>query len=317
MTLISMQVTQDKVVFVTDSLSTSDQALELCFERDKVRQVDGPSAFTACGPVELGARWHLLAQQPVMAGMGPEQVSEIAGHILPRVWSGIDKPPWTGRDSGLVLYAGWSDSQRSFLGYKHDSARDFRGVEVVPGAVEGSPAFAGPLPAVGATDREWAAFAWAQYEAYSLVSMLARGGKLYLGGPIVLSELTRGGLEHRQIGCLPMGGWQLRKMLVGSLHPYGQLGPCICGNGKPMTLCHLRRMADTDACPCGEGRPFFECRHYVDPDGPVAAAHWRVYGRDLTRWNDELRESFQAFHRRVRANDWAQERALQLAGGQR
>lgn len=130
-------------------------------------------------------------------------------------------------------------------------------------------------------------------QEYALkLSGFAEGTKTSIGGDLVLTRLERGQAVQRRVHSFPRDDWQMRQMLICSLHPYGQLGPCLCGSGQPYLVCHLRWFPEDRLCPCESGKAFADC-HRIGPDTRQAQEHWRRHAKDFRRTRRELAEAYE------------------------
>jgi hypothetical protein len=281
-TLIAIRTGQTFAEVLTDTLTYS--VGEAVFtQSDKVRAFPVlQMAVTAKGPAELGAEWAFQLDR-----FGPSMVDDldevdlIAPQALAQIWAEIEKDPGT-RERGWVYNVGWSPSRQRFVATEFDSARDFEPREVGPGTFS-NPAVTDPAP-------DWRVFGEA---AYAECSLVLDKPKTMIGGALMLTRLEREGITQRRLLTLPDDDWRFRQMVIGTVHPYGQLGPCVCGSGQPYMLCHLPSYNDEWPCPCTSGQPFREC-HRIDPFSTDCMNHWVEHAEDFYRTREPLRATWRA-----------------------
>lgn len=192
------------------------------------------------------------------------------------------------RSLSLVYMVGWSPIRRRFVGLEFSSEVDFRPREVGRDQVFSTPA-PGDAPAVPTGPAEWIDLAETIYTEHSVTLDLSQ--KTMIGGGLILTRVERGSVTQRRIHDLPADDWRFRQMVIGTVHRYGQIGPCMCGSGQPYLVCHLPSFDPDWPCPCLSEKPFAEC-HRLEPHDPEVFAHWTSHPEDFHRTKDELRANW-------------------------
>jgi hypothetical protein len=239
-------------------------------------------AMTSKGPIGLGEGWkQLLIEEPHLAD-DIDGWAEVAEEYLPSIWDDIPEPTGTYRAAGRVLHVGWSPCRGRFVAHEFRADNGFRCVDRTDVPVYSAP----PLPDAPAApphdDAAWAALGMAAYRDCSLdLGRFMRDTQTRIGGDLVLTHLTRGAVRQTVVETIPEHDQQQRQMLIGTVHLYGQAGPCLCGSGQPAMLCHQWKDGDRP-CRCGFGKPFSAC-HQLTPDDPAVQAHWQAHVEDFHR----------------------------------
>jgi uncharacterized protein YchJ len=137
---------------------------------------------------------------------------------------------------------------------------------------------------------DWQEFAEAAYAQHSLP---LDKPKTMVGGALMLTRLERDSVTQRRLFTLPDDDWRFRQMVIGTVHPYGQLGPCPCGSGQPYAVCHLPSYDPAWPCPCTSGKAFVDC-HRIEPFVPENMNHWVEHAEDFHRTREPLRAAWRA-----------------------
>jgi hypothetical protein len=260
-TLVAWHVTDDYAEVLTDTLAYGAGEAELAHV-SKVTTFPHVDMLTAGkGPEELGAFWNAeVALDTVDPGGGVDRLRDLAMVGLPVIWNGLDRV--TGRrGGGMIWHFGWSASQLRFVGDKFEISNDSELRHEHLSGFSSSPALASPPPPP-VSDADWIRFVEAVYAEHSYV--LAEN--TMIGGDLILTRLERGSITQRRIHSLPDDDWRFRRMMCGTVHRQGQLGPCVCGSGQPFIVCCLTTRFSPDwLCPCETGPKFVDC-HRVDLD---------------------------------------------------
>jgi uncharacterized protein YchJ len=286
-TLVAWHITDTYAEILTDTLAYSVGEAEFTqvSKVDLFPHID--LAIAGKGPHELGALWRCeVALQAVAAAGGIDQLRDLAELALPAMWQGLEQTDGT-RDTGWVWHVGWSRAQQRLVGHEFeiDSEQGLRCTE--RSGFSSSPALAEPHDPPR-SDAEWIAFAEAVYAEHSVAFTV--GGKTMIGGDLILTRLEHGRVSQRRIHTLPNDDWRFRRMVIGTVHRYGQLGPCVCGSAQPYILCCLTSAFSAEwLCPCDTGVRFQDCEHRVDPMDPEAMQHWIDQRQDFYDTQDELR----------------------------
>lgn len=111
-----------------------------------------------------------------------------------------------------------------------------------------------PLTPPASAD-EWAALAKRIHRERACIPP-STGMKMMIGGPVTLTRLERGHIDQQTIHAFTTADF--RAMVVGTLHPFGQVGPCECGSGRRFLDCCLRPFKNAP-CLCESGRRFADC----------------------------------------------------------
>lgn len=291
MTLVAARIEDDYVEILTDTLAFADTHFVRYSKIEVVPHLD--MAFTGRGPAELMQwwKWWRDSYTDLNEVSSLDDLQALAPDVLRECWEKVPAKEQSHRAVGHVINAGWSEAQQRFVGFDHQSDDDF---EPVP--LRGFLVFPA-LPSEHASpvsDADWIAVAEA---AYADAGYGIETKRCPFGGDLILTRLERGSASHRRIHTLPQDDWRFRQMLLGSLHRFGQLGPCTCGSGKPFILCHLALAPPGWPCPClagrADGKPFHDC-HRVDPDDPESHRHWEEHhDHDVARSADYLAETWQ------------------------
>jgi hypothetical protein len=252
----------------------------------------GDMAMTSKGPIDLGDRWgQLLLEAPELA-QDIDGWAEVAEEYLPAIWDDIADPTGYYKAAGRVLHVGWSREQSRFVTHEFRADNGFRRVDRTEVPVYTAPAVP-DLPSAPPDDDEgWADLGLAAYRDCSLdLGLLMRDRQTRIGGDLVLTHLTRQSARQQVVATIPEDDWQHRQMLIGTIHLYGQAGPCICGSGQPAMLCHQFDDGDRP-CRCGFGKTFRDC-HQLTPADPRVQELWREHVDDFHRTQAALAAAWQ------------------------
>jgi hypothetical protein len=293
-TLIAFRIEEDYAEILTDTLTYGLGEAEFC-QTSKVRlfpHVD--AAMMARGASELGAYWLAILDSDPPGAQSFDAWGATAQRRLPELWAMMRDKEGT-RDVGEIFHVGWSESRGRFVGSELNSTNGFQSRDLTEQGFFSAPDLTEP-PEPPSSVEEWVSFAERVYDECSLASYMTKR-KCFIGGDLILTRLERGHAVQRRVHSFPVDDWKYRQMMIGSLHPLGQLGPCICGQGQPYALCCLRGMEPTAPCPCKNGRTFGDC-HQIDVFSPEhqmqAVTHWAHHREDFVRTRDELAAAFQA-----------------------
>jgi hypothetical protein len=268
MTMIAFRIGKDRAEVMTDSLVYTDGSSDTRQNYSKVAVLSHlEMAVVAQGPIELAHVWRLhLATIPDLTSM--DDVDEWAQLLLPRIWQELDLP---GDDwEACVFHVGWSPRRQRYVAHAYSSLDGFALTDLTEHEF-----FCQPVPmhaaVVPQTDEDWIELAAATFQHHMLAPHWTRM-QTPIGGDVQFTTLLRGASIQRRLGSLPGDPSHpvFRKALIGTMHKWGQLGPCYCLSGKRFFECHLPQMAEYTAdCPCGSGVPFHSC-HLVDANGDDA-----------------------------------------------
>jgi hypothetical protein len=291
MTLVVVRVDADAVEVLTDSLVYNPTSVQMAECSKATLYPHLGTVSVTQGAHELSEFWHAAVVGDPTRVRSLDDLDARAAEVLPEAWALLGHREGI-REFAFITVAGWSPGRERFTALRYDSRAAFAPEEI-------SGLFSFPLPAnkVGQpprTDQQWVALAKKAHDRHSLASVMT-GRKVFIGGGLVLTRLERGRSEHREIYRFPQGqgnaDW--RRMLVGTLHPLGQLGPCVCGQGQPAAVCHLRWISPDSPCSCESGKTWAEC-HRIDPDSEQARAYWREHADDFWRWSRGLAAVYRA-----------------------
>lgn len=221
-----------------------------------------------------------------------ETMATEAPRFLKQAWEAAPEHERNGRSGVSTTWlVGWSARSGRYVALQYDSRSDFQPREVARGSV-----LMDPVPPVvpdePQDDDAWAALGESVYEQCS-VALDHRHAQTMIGGGLILTSLSRGRIEQRRLHTLPDDDWRFRQMVIGTVHRYGQIGPCICGSGQPYLICHLPSFDPSWPCPCDHKRErlFVDC-HRLTPADPGVFDHWIAHADDFHRTQDELRHAW-------------------------
>jgi hypothetical protein len=286
MTLIALRTTDRCAEILVDTLSYGIGDAEF-LHCGKVRAMPyADLAIAGKGAGEFAALAALLVDGQPSGAPHLDAVDELLRRELPELWADIEGKE--GRRAASWIYlVGWSPNRQRFVALEYDSDTDF-----IPTEVGHDVAFSNPIADGLQTpnhDDDWITLGNAVYEQNSL--RLDRSQQTIIGGGLILTRIERGSTVQRRIHDLPEDDWRFRQMLIGTVHDYGQIGPCICGSGQPYLLCHLPSFAPDWPCPCLSGKPFAEC-HRLNPADPKVFTYWTEHPEDFHRTKAGLREAW-------------------------
>lgn len=291
MTLIAVRTGADFAEVLVDTLAYGPGDVEFV-HTNKVRTFPHAAyVTTGKGSGSLSAFWGGTLDAHPRLGDNLDAVITSTPKELRALWDVLDDDQKTGRAATSWIYmVGWSDKHARFVAYEHNSDRDFEPVEVGR-----SSAFANPAPTTAlpepTSDADWFSFAEAVYEEHATTLDLRY--KNMIGGALWLTRITRDLITQQRIGVLPEGDRRHRQMLIGTVHPIGQMGPCPCGSGQPYLVCHLPTFDPDWLCPCESGKTFVDCGHRLTPASRAVFDHWNAHADDFHRTKDELRANWQ------------------------
>lgn len=212
------------------------------------------------------------------------------------------------RANGVHAYmVGYSPAAGRYKAYVADNAEDFA-LEDISDAMHVTPAPPGIQPtAVEARQQErrgdplpdgQPVEAPTSVEGWAALAKKIHAGRaceldrtIFMHGDVTLTHLQDGQVTQETIHTFT--GADLRAMVVGTFHPFGQIGACSCGSGRRFIDCCIPKWEHLD-CLCGTGRPMGECcklgadghedllraiQSVLDPDGKAGLAH---PGADVT-----------------------------------
>jgi len=288
-TLIAIRIEPDFAEVLTDTLVYSQVEFFSCTKIETLPHMD--AAVTGRGPTDLGHLWSFWRARYFESYADLDELQAVAPAPLQECWEQVEGRdlPGMNRDSAEVFHVGWSRAAGRFVGYSHRSENGFQ-PERLSDFTTAPKLQQDREPPTSVAD--WIELAESIYEE----SGYALAGRCQFGGDLILTRLERGSITHRRIHTIPQDDWRFRQMAIGSLHPLGQLGPCICGSGQPFLVCHMAPIHPQMPCPCPRGRgdeqrPFYDC-HRVDPDSAQARQHWTEHPEDFHRTRAELREAW-------------------------
>lgn len=284
MTLIAFRVGTDHAEIMSDSLAYGVEQVHIG-HTSKVAVLNHlDTAIVTAGPTDLARWWKGTAASTIGLAGDFDELREVAPDHLRQVWAAIPPMPGPGR-RGTVFHIGWSPSQDRFAACAFRSDDDWQPHDLTDQQLVCEPpmdlAEAPPM-----TDEEWTALAVRVRQQWTLQPSSGQP-HCAIGGHVVLTRLERGLSSQRRIHSFPTEGWEFRRTLIGSLHPLGQLGPCICGSGQPYAVCHLRWRDHEAPCVCGSEQPFAGCCR-VDIFSPQARLYWLQHTQDFHRSQTDL-----------------------------
>lgn len=287
MTMVAFRVQPDCAEILTDSLAYDANCLNLAPSAKVTVLAPLDTAVIAQGPTHLAMRWKGLLCGPTGDF---DHLDEAAQEHLPTVWAqmeGEERLADGPGEHGAVFHVGYSPRHRRFKAYAYSSLDAFRSTDLTEHALFCMPPPTSAIARVPAADEDWVALAKTVHDEWALAPLMS-GLQVPIGGDVIHTRLDVGAAVQRRLHRFPNAGRDFRTMLIGSLHPAGQLGPCVCGSGRPFMVCHLDTKID---CPCKSGKRLEDC-HRVDPAGPQARQHWREHAADFRRTRDDLAAAY-------------------------
>lgn len=270
MTLVAFHVTPNRADIITDTTTYDDTAMRM-YDSTKTHllpHIDAAVMFT--GKVRLHARF-----MEAVTGLRLDSVdhlSALAEVVLPKVKTNDGEPV-----DGTVFVVGPSPIRRRFVAYAHNSGDGFKQFDMCD-QFFCKPVPMDPLPAIPRTARAWADLAQLVHRNWA-IEKLPGGIRMPIGGDVIFTRLERDIASQVRVHRFPREGADFRRAMIGTLHRAGQLGPCPCGSGQPLIVCHLRRMGP-EPCACESGKPFAEC-HRVDPYTDESRTYLREHAADF------------------------------------
>ncbi|HEY3546250.1 MAG TPA: SEC-C domain-containing protein [Propionicimonas sp.] len=186
-----------------------------------------------------------------------------------------------------VVHVGWSPQMERFRAVAHASedgfaARDLEGLFVFPSPLTMHPSdleltrFAATIKAeprsndqanldylralsvadAPTTPEQWADLAQ-QARARSYLPINTRL-KVFVGGSAYLTRLERGSVTTGRLFDFDDSIAEMRRIMTGTMHPIGQVGPCPCGSGLTYRECCIESHID-EPCLCGSGQTMRAC----------------------------------------------------------
>jgi hypothetical protein len=317
MTLIGIGCFQDHATVVTDTMASDGGGRRLATTSKTfvVQHLD--AAFTARGAKRFGRQWFTLVHALEDRASTFDELVEVLSPHLPAVQRAAELSyEQENADGGMT--GGLSPSTGYAVGYSHARERfralafstengcrffdlDDAHVEPSPFDVRPSDWELGRIAAAMAADPQqedasmlqemrslpalelddtpqgWGELA-ARVRAQRSNLPAGTGLKGMIGGALVATTLRRGLAVQATIGAFDDTGASLAAMMGGTLHPFGQVGPCECGSGKRYIDCHLPTHEE-ESCVCGSGAALGRCCMLTGDE----AAHWsRTYDAAVT-----------------------------------
>lgn len=259
MTLIAFAVQPDRAEICTDTLTYAANGRTLG-RHGKVHPLPHlNSAMLTQGAAGLAALWAFRLSSFTEDALDFDDLDKLAAQELPATWDGLnhDRP---GSSDSIVFHVGFSPAAGRFLAYGYPSINRFRRADLTD-RFYAMPALLSHDPAAPADEQQWTDLARLIRRERALAP-IESGHKVFIGGDVVLTRIEVGCLQQRTIHTFDDTGLEFRQMVAGTLHPFSQLGPCPCGSGKALVVCH--GFAPDSKCTCGSGRTFGACCR-VDP----------------------------------------------------
>lgn len=305
MTLIAFAVRPDEVDVVTDSMSYTDAQCEIgfCSKIKTLPHVDG--AYMTNGSHTMGVLAGMTLAEREFEQTGIDDWPEMFEERLADLWRATEEArSGAGCDEGgytsNLYVVGWSPAHERFVAWEFCSDSDFKGRDLTDHeGIFSNPAVS-DLDLAPTDDEAWVAWLRGCVDQVTHPRRRLYRRAVMIAGDFTRTHIRRGQIQQRRIHTLGPDDWEFRRMMIGSYHRFGQLGPCLCGSGQPAVICHLEYMADLDApCPCGGGsdrKAFGEC-HKLDARNELqyVLEHIDDYGRE--------REVLAAVWREVVPND--------------
>lgn len=273
MTMICCRVRPERVELLTDGMAIN-HSLTMVSTVDITNPeifADHHAAAATSGLVDVARVWNGGAGN-VMEELGFDEFADNLRDTM-------------GDDVGLrVVLVGWSPRHQRFKGYVAQSSDKV--VDDISDELWLTPTPAGhPVPdaEIRHQDRaDWSALSgeplpppssdadWAELARKIHRDRSQRhsntGLKHVVGGDVLLTTLTRSGVESRVVHRFD--GDDFREVTPGTMHPLVQLQPCPgpgCDSGKPaIACCATGPEFLNQTCPCHSGQRFRDCC-LVDP----------------------------------------------------
>jgi hypothetical protein len=300
MTLTAFVIRPDEVEIVTDTASSGPSSTFTLIDAKQRAFPTLDAVVHGRGAALVARQWEDDRAAAAMWGSTFDAWHDDARATLPELWASCcERKEREGvfDDGGLsasrIFHFGWSDSRERFVAIEYDSGDEFTGHDwsdhdgVWIWAPRHDP---GPVPK---SDAEWVDYIARVRDASADPMVCATVGQWQFGGELLHTRLRRGEIVTRRIHRFA-DDWPYRRQFIGTLNYRGQLGPCVCGSGQPMRVCHLVHADQSDkACACGSGELFRDC-HLIDPQDPVAQQYWFDYIDDFDRDREAFREAWLA-----------------------
>lgn len=255
MTLIAFKAEPDAAHVMTDTLSYMPTGRWMGRTSKINLMPHADAAMIAQGPGSLTALWrHWLAVHGQHVA-NIDDLDAVATDQLPKLWEALTHPIDAGAE-GIVFHLGYSPEHGRMKAYSYPSNLGFARQDVSDGAyIIPAPVSRQPDPA---SEDEWRDLALTLRHERALASVTS-GMKVFVGGEVTLTHIEPGAVTQRRIHTFDdrPDNPEFQQMVAGTLHPSGQLGPCLCGSGNIQALCH--ELPDDRDCPCGSKSPFGEC----------------------------------------------------------
>lgn len=277
MTMICFNVKPDRAEVMTDSLTYNRSGRHMGRSSKVDVLADLNTVVTSYGSHPLGAEWRYLLDNAGQWVDDFDGLDALAEEHLPEVWAEMADYVPDGSEA-VVFHIGYSPRHNRFKAYAYPSANGFRctplgaGLHVMPAptSVDSTLALMVAGSEVVTLDgldpaglEDWTALAETIHADRSAVPY-GTGRKVFIGGDIVHTRLERGAVTQRRIHHIGEDSEGFRRMVSGTMHPLGQLGPCVCGSGETFATCHLPAIAD-QPCVCRSGQSFAECCRIEPP----------------------------------------------------
>lgn len=191
------------------------------------------------------------------------EAGEFKGYALPAETGFTPEPfeffvvpmPWKSRPTDLEL-----NRFKAFLAEHHPDREDTPELMAVWTS--------SPVRPVPQEPADWVDLAKDVREQRALVDY----GRVSVSGKVHLARIGRGTYRTRVVHEFNDRGAEFQALVMGTMHPQSQLGPCGCGSGVRYIDCHLAPWLDKP-CDCGSGQNLRECCAVdVGDPAPVDAA---------------------------------------------
>lgn len=237
---------------VTHARPTLLSAWDACFEEVKADNADHatafalpPSAVFLVGYSHERARFRAVGYSTHNAFI-PFDIEGL--HVMPA--------PFTVRPSDVELARFRAEVNKA---PRSNDAANLAHLESLPRTL--------PAPE---TAEEWVALAMQARQDRSVSVAVNTRLKVFVGGDLHLTRLERGLVSTTRLLSFNDRGEELAAIMAGTLHPFGQAGPCTCGSGARYVDCCLAEIAG-EPCLCGSTRPLAECCMLSPAEAPVPA----------------------------------------------
>lgn len=284
---MAVHTTPERVVFMSDTASYTSGMSHFGWHATKVRTFPHlDAAVAAKGDRRFWLEWGDVAQQCSYQG---EDFDAFLNSVARQMRPMADRLARAGCETGTGFAAGYSGSRQAFRTVIFGQATGWELVDLDPIFCTPSPMVARPSDhelalvrsAWGAAGRlepedeaqlatwceqppltepttiqEWVDLAWQARQRGFLPAYT--GLKAVIGGRAYLTVVERGVTTERLLLPFDDTGWEFALMATGSLHPWGQVGPCWCGSGvRELDCCIPEKLALP--CGCESAVPLSEC----------------------------------------------------------